>query len=446
MPFSCCTSQTCDVQGRAERRALCLPAAPCAKARKHTSIVTTEGRNLRRSARGVRGLLRGVLWWRQGFYPPLVPGPISGREPAAWASAAGVHRCTRARPPPPAPRQPTPIGRPLRGRDEYEYNPRLRREYGLNPSIRLFSDARFIRTSANRPKLEMAKAVFTHKAGSGYDDRPEEQYHFPKTYLNQVSRAVGDYIVYYEPRRSDGRQVYFATAKVEKVVADHRRSDHYYALIVEYLEFDQPVPFSVDDFYYESILKKDDGSTNKGAFGRAVRNIPDTEFDLIVRAGFAREINAEPHKAELSKGFEEPQTEFVRPIIEMTVNRPFRDRAFTNAVRLAYGNRCAVTGLKLINGGGRPEVQAAHIKPVANNGPDSVRNGLALSGTFHWMFDRGLISISDDYEILINESKVPDQAKGMLNKEMKLILPNDESMHPNPYYLKYHRENLFRAR
>ena len=33
--------------------------------------------------------------------------------------------------------------------------------------------------------------------------------------------------------------------------------------------------------------RKDDGSTNKGAFGRAVRLIPDNEFDRILKSGFA---------------------------------------------------------------------------------------------------------------------------------------------------------------
>ena len=47
----------------------------------------------------------------------------------------------------------------------------------------------------------MAKAVLTHKAGSIYDDAPEERYHFPRIYLRQVEAAVGDWIVYYEPRR-----------------------------------------------------------------------------------------------------------------------------------------------------------------------------------------------------------------------------------------------------
>jgi len=74
----------------------------------------------------------------------------------------------------------------------------------------------------------------------------------------------------------------------------------------------------------------------------------------------------------------------------MMVARPFRDAAFAVSVKAAYFNTCAMTGLQIINGGGRAEVQAAHIRPVAAGGSDSVRNGLALSGTIHWMFDRAL--------------------------------------------------------
>ena len=83
-------------------------------------------------------------------------------------------------------------------------------------------------------------------------------------------------------------------------------------------------------------------------------------------------------------------------------SRVVRDRVFRRTVLRAYDERCAVSGLKLINGGGRAEVQAAHIRPVEADGPDIVSNGLALSGTAHWMFDRGLISLADDLTILVS--------------------------------------------
>jgi hypothetical protein len=62
-----------------------------------------------------------------------------------------------------------------------------------------------------------------------------------------------------------------------------------------------------------------------------------------------------------------------------------RDANFRYHVCGAYENRCAVTGLAIINGGGRAEVQAAHIWPVAAGGPDVVQNGIALSSTVHWL-------------------------------------------------------------
>ncbi len=247
-----------------------------------------------------------------------------------------------------------------------------------------------------------------------------------------------------------GRQAYFATARVDSIVEDTETPDHFYALISTstYLDFDQPVPFANGGEYFERALRKSDGSTNRGAFGRAVRTIPDVEFDLILKAGFAQELADVEHTEDyiVSAGLaERAQEEFVRPLIEMTVLKPFRERAFMRAVRNAYDNRCVMSGIRLINGGGRPEVQAAHIKPVAKNGPDSIRNGLALSGTLHWLFDRGLISVADNHEILLSKQQVPDQVVRLLNVDRKLIVPSDRSLQPDPFYLKFHRECVFKA-
>ena len=301
----------------------------------------------------------------------------------------------------------------------------------------------------------MTKAVFTTKVTPSYNDLPEVRYHFPRTYLNYVQQTIGDYIVYYEPRRSSaelssrgGRQSYFGVARVDKVIEDDTLADHFFAIIdgSTYLDFDTAVPFYEGDEYYESALKKDDGSTNKVAFGRAVRLIPEDEFDRILKSGFAPILgeNLASQGATLP-GFSEPPAPFERPVVEMMLSRPFRERSFMHNVRAAYSNRCAITGLRLINGGGRPEVQAAHIQPVASKGPDSVRNGLALSGTVHWMFDRGLISINDDYKILIAKRHVPSDAIRLLNQSGMINLPKDPTHYPNAHYLKFHRDVVFKG-
>jgi putative restriction endonuclease len=298
----------------------------------------------------------------------------------------------------------------------------------------------------------MTKAIFITRVTPSYDDRPEEYYHFPSSYLNRVRAAVGDQIIYYEPRRVDsspsskgGRQAYFASAQVDDIRSDPNLPNHYYAQISKYLPFTRAVPFKEGSHYYESRLRNENGSTNLGLAQQAVRNISDTDFDLILRSGFApvlgEELSTDPVT---SNELSEAEVEFRRPIVEMTISRPFRDRAFKYAVRAAYDNRCALTGLRLINGGGRPEVEAAHIKPVADDGPDTVRNGLALSGTVHWMFDRGLISIGDDYKILVVKNRVPDNAIRLLNQNGMVNLPKDETLYPNAHYLRFHRDVVFK--
>ena len=164
-----------------------------------------------------------------------------------------------------------------------------------------------------------------------------------------------------------------------------------------------------------------------------------------MKSGFTPVLVEAPSTEIALPGFSEPPEVFERPMVEMLVSRPFRERSFMHNVRSAYSNRCALTGLRLINGGGRPEVQAAHIQPVASKGPDSVRNGLALSGTVHWMFDRGLISIGDDYKILVATNHVPEDATRLLNQNGSINLPKDEALYPNAHYLKFHRDKVFKG-
>lgn len=298
----------------------------------------------------------------------------------------------------------------------------------------------------------MSKAVLVTKAGSIYDDLPEERYHFPQQYLGRMEACVGDWIIYYEPgrlteaRRQDGRKSYFATARIDRIEQDSARADHYYAFVAGYLEFPRAVPFKEGEIFYEQKLGKPDGTVNAGTAQNAVRHISDAEFDRILQSGIARVI--EPANSSLfeNQGMgEREQEEIHRPFIEQVVLRRFRDAAFACAVKQAYNDTCAMTGIKIINGGGRSEVQAAHIKPVAADGPDSIRNGLALSGTFHWMFDRGLVSVDDDHALLVAKDRVPDTVGRLMNPTGRLSVPSRQDIQPNPRFMKYHREAVFKG-
>ena len=267
-----------------------------------------------------------------------------------------------------------------------------------------------------------------------------------------MEACIGDWIIYYEPgrltdaRRQDGRRSYFATARVDRIEPDPGRPEHYYAFVSGYLEFPRSVPFREGTHFYESKLGRPDGSVNAGTAQNAVRHLSDAEYDLILQSGIARVISTEHTNERYSEGLAEGEQEaFQRPIVEQVVSRRFRDAAFAGAVKHAYNDTCAMTGIRMINGAGRSEVQAAHIRPVAAEGPDSIRNGLALSGTFHWMFDRGLVSVDDDHRMLVAHARVPDTIGRLLNPTERLWVPTRSDFQPNPRFLKYHREHVFKG-
>ena len=244
--------------------------------------------------------------------------------------------------------------------------------------------------------------------------------------------------------------VYFATAQVWDIEPDPLRPDHYYALVHHYLDFDEPVPFREKGQVYERSLLNPDGSVNPGRAQSAVHHITDDEYYAIFHRGFSRAVVADPQEAGAPAhplgiaGFAEPLEDFERPLVEQLVRRPFRDRAFSEAVRRTYDYTCAITGWCLRNGGGRPEVQAAHIQPVAAHGPDSIRNGLALSGTVHWMFDRGLISLTDDYRLIKAKVAIPPALDQLLPTDHVRVPPNPADR-PAARYLRFHREHIFKG-
>jgi putative restriction endonuclease len=302
----------------------------------------------------------------------------------------------------------------------------------------------------------MGKVIFTHSERSAYDDDPSRRYHFPRTYLRQAEQALGDWIVYYEPRRNDGpsssqgRQAYFAMARLIRIEPDMATSDHYYAYLTEYVEFDQPIPFRDGIRVYEAALQKPDGTTNKGAFGRSVRVLPESEFEAIVATGFARSISDDKRIAveQLPRidAVQEPVPEYVaRPKILQILNRKFREHAFRRHVREAYNFRCAMTGWRILDVEGKPEAQAAHIRPVEKDGPDSVRNGLVLSATLHWLFDRGLIAIDDSFKALKSPQGIPDDLGNLIRTDRPIFLPTDPDKQPHRTYLGWHRANRFRV-
>jgi putative restriction endonuclease len=289
----------------------------------------------------------------------------------------------------------------------------------------------------------MAFGIFVHRADSIYDDVPSSRYQFPKPYLGRAKPLEGGWVIYYEPSKVPQSRGYFATAKVARIVLDSSAKDMFVAEIEPetYLDFVTPVP-----------LNAPDGQRNeRGLGGRAqwaVRDLSAEDFRRIISLGLPEQEDFLPRVGEvLDDRLQEERVpyEVERTIVQSLQSRPKRDYLFRRAVLAAYDSRCAVTGWKLINGGGRAEAEAAHIRPVEMGGPDSVQNGIALSGTLHWMFDRGLIGFSDDLDILISR-QVNDRSsvEAMINPTGRALSPERPGLRPHPMFLQWHREHCLK--
>ncbi len=298
------------------------------------------------------------------------------------------------------------------------------------------------------------KGVFDVSGRSVYDDEIGLRYHFPSQYLAIVRQCVGDWIIYREARAGGGRMAYLATAKVASVEPDPNTVGHFYARMADFLEFDRPVPYrDTHGLFAERFLRDlpQAAFAGRALRGQSVRALDGADFAAIIAAGLstttapenAIRLELDPlHLDEATAALlSQPMSE--RRIEQLLVNRKIRDAAFRGHVLDAYDKTCAVTGLRIVNGGGKAEAQAAHIWSVADGGPDLVQNGIALSATAHWLFDRHLISLSEEFGLLVSHNKVPGELRQLFPANGQPIkLPRDPRLHPRSDYVTRHRERF----
>ena len=298
--------------------------------------------------------------------------------------------------------------------------------------------------------------VFESRADTAYDDNIARHYHFPEEYLENAKRSVGDWIVYRSPIRGGGSGGYFAVARVKDIRPDENRDKYYFASLEQFLPFDVVVPLRNGIRYYEdylnSVPKKSIGAAMRR---RSVRTLSEDEFADIILAGLSVVLNPQNSIAldlEEYKVAEDviniinaPEQEKRRHVVQILLNRKIRDASFRRSIMDAYDCVCAVSRVRIINGKGRAEAQAAHIVPVAKDGPDTIDNGISLSSTCHWLFDRHLISLTDDYGLLVKKDKLPRDILNLICKgKEQIYLPENELYRPKIEYIRQHREIFMR--
>ena len=149
-------------------------------------------------------------------------------------------------------------------------------------------------------------------------------------------------------------------------------------------------------------------------------------------------------------------TELVRERTEVLMSMLKRGAQFRHEVISAYEQRCSVSGFGLGNvplSKASGLLDAAHIRPVSDDGSDHVSNGLPLTPTLHRLFDAGLftvryrdgapeIAVSPKLDRTMIES--PDGTFRLdLRDGIPLRTPQNKAAWPNVDQVRFHQRRIF---
>ena len=136
-----------------------------------------------------------------------------------------------------------------------------------------------------------------------------------------------------------------------------------------------------------------------------------------------------------------------RDVASVQTETPVRSAGFRRAVMQIYEHTCAVCELNIRASSGESVTDAAHIIPFSVSYNDDIRNGMSLCKSHHWAFDTGLISLDDDYQVIVSPSmseQGPTASMLTQLRNRRIWLPREGEHYPAQDALTWHREKVMR--
>jgi putative restriction endonuclease len=194
---------------------------------------------------------------------------------------------------------------------------------------------------------------------------------------------------------------------------------------------------SVDPFHQNRGISGLKGGANKCApiFEEFVENREDLLFESEKILARYQNISIEEKEKEIFSDLKEVRGEMRERIVKTRVNQ----NLFRKIVLNSYNSKCAITGIDI-----KELLVASHIKPWSIDEENRLNpsNGICLNTLHDKAFDKGLISINQNYEIIFSKNLKENVDKSYYREyfepyeNKKLSLP--ERFLPNIEFLEYH--------
>jgi putative restriction endonuclease len=118
--------------------------------------------------------------------------------------------------------------------------------------------------------------------------------------------------------------------------------------------------------------------------------------------------------------------------------------AFRVLITDIYNRRCAISGERTL-----PVLEAAHIKPYEKSGPHLISNGLLLRADIHKLFDKGYLTVTDQYKIEVSKRIREEFENGRdyyrYHGQDMFMVPSRESDKPSPLFLEWHNQYVYKG-
>ena len=135
------------------------------------------------------------------------------------------------------------------------------------------------------------------------------------------------------------------------------------------------------------------------------------------------------------------------PTTPIPEEEPIRSAGFRQTIMGLYDYTCAVCRLRIVTMDGESATDAAHIIPFRTSKNDDIRNGISLCKLHHWVFDKGLISLSKTYQVLVSplmSDRRPTEWMLTGLQDKSILLPENNQLYPAQDALAWHREEVLR--
>lgn len=155
-------------------------------------------------------------------------------------------------------------------------------------------------------------------------------------------------------------------------------------------------------------------------------------------------VHLEPNKLVeeiINQILHEPSDDYKRKAEYFDEEEVFvRSGIFKKEIPRIYNYTCSISEMRIIVDAEVQMIDACHIVPFSESRDDTITNGISLCPNLHRAFDRGLISIDDDYRVVIKPFFEQDNVYSIRQFEGKrILLPSNINYVPSKSNLAAHR-------